>query len=426
MTRKKTKALFAVIAARVIGVSISFLMNILVTRWVNVNEAGIFFTSFSIIMLWGLIGTSGFCDAILIMRPQLIATRNYIQASSLALFGALIIIVISCLLSGAIYLFLTYGESLKVYGALYICASIPLLSMIQYTGYIFQTNGRSLLSVIIINISYPLIFSFIVLVCAVLHMEANALNLVKFLFLSIILSFIFCAVLWKKYIFTNINAVVYLKKLKYKYIITTLLSFLLILICNTIIQWITPIISNYYISSEDVALVSVCLRIGLVISFFLISLNVVFAPNFSKLYTEGKFDELKLMVRSSTRLVVILSLPGVAFLLLFPEFVLSIFGREYTQASIILRIVCIGQLINVLTGSVAFLLTMTGNEKIFRNIIFFNAFMMIINLNFMGGGFGIKGIACAVALSVIIQNVIAVYFVKRKLDINILDYFYLK
>lgn len=84
MTRKKTKALFAVIAARVIGVSISFLMNILVTRWVNVNEAGIFFTSFSIIMLWGLIGTSGFCDAILRMRPQLIATRNYIQASSLA------------------------------------------------------------------------------------------------------------------------------------------------------------------------------------------------------------------------------------------------------------------------------------------------------------------------------------------------------
>jgi len=426
MIRKLPRALITVIAARVVGVSTSFLMNIFVTRWVSVNEAGIFFTAFSIIMLWGLIGTSGFCDAILRMRPQLVSTKNHIQANSIAILGVLIVVFISFILSLSVYIYLINSDAIKIPGILYVCASIPLISIIQYTGYVFQSGGRSLLSVIIINISYPLIFSILIIFNTFLNIESTAFDLVRLLFLAIIISCVCSLLLWCKYIFTSIKPLLYLKKIKYKYLVTTLISFTLILICNTIMQWITPIVSNYYISSEEVALVSVCLRIGLVISFFFVSLNVVFAPSFSNLFTEKKLDELKLMVRSSTRLIVILSLPAIILLLCFPEFILSIFGREYMQASSVLRIICLGQLINVLTGSVAFLLTMTGNEKIFRNIILFNTFVMVVNLNFLGNSFGVIGIAYAVVFSVTIQNIIAVYFVKKKLDINILDYFYLK
>lgn len=426
MINNKHKKLLIVLIARVSGVAISFLMNVIVTRGVSVNDAGIFFTSFSLVMLWGLIGTLGFCDTILRIRPQLMARKNHKQADSLVLFGLIVISLSSFIIAGCVSLFLHYEGTLTGSALYYLCACISAISVIQYTGYVFQAKGKSLLSVIIINISYPFVFSIVTLCLVLLNIKTTAEDLIQILFLSILSSLIFCMVLWKKYILTSSYVYLYLKRVNYKYVFITLLSFLLILICNTIIQWITPIISRLYVSNTDVALIAVCLRVGLVISFFLISLNVVFAPSFSRLYTEGRSAELTSMVRQSTRLMVLLSLPGIVLLIIFPGYILSIFGRGYAGAGLVLQIICIGQLINVLTGSVAFLLTMTGNEKLFRNIIIFNTVVMVINLNLLGKYFGIVGIATAVAISVILQNIIATYFVKRKLNINIIDYFYLK
>jgi len=49
---------------------------------------------------------------------------------------------------------------------------------------------------------------------------------------------------------------------------------------------------------------------------------------------------------------------------LFPVFVLNFFGEEFVAAAPLLVVLSLGQLINVATGSVGFLLLMSGHEKI--------------------------------------------------------------
>lgn len=61
--------------------------------------------------------------------------------------------------------------------------------------------------------------------------------------------------------------------------------------------------------------------------------------------------------------MIALAVPVLAFMVFFPEFLMGLFGEEYKVAAPLLQILAIGQFINVITGSVGYLLNMTGHEK---------------------------------------------------------------
>ena len=108
-------------------------------------------------------------------------------------------------------------------------------------------------------------------------------------------------------------------------------------------------------------------------------------------------------------------------MLLFPEFLLGFFGAEYRQASLILQILVIGQFINVITGSVGFLLNMSGHEKDMRNVVFFSGPLSLGLGFFLTPIYGTTGAAIATAIALASQNLIAVYMVKKRLGFNTLN-----
>ena len=80
----------------------------------------------------------------------------------------------------------------------------------------------------------------------------------------------------------------------------------------------------------------------------------------------------------------------------------------------------IGQLMNAIMGPVAFLLSMTGNEKIVAQIFGLTACLNILmNLLFIPL-FGIQGAAVATTISVIIWNVVLRWLALKKLNIETL------
>ena len=62
----------------------------------------------------------------------------------------------------------------------------------------------------------------------------------------------------------------------------------------------------------------------------------------------------------------IISFPVLLICLLLPDFLLGIFGPEFICGKQILIILCVGQFINVSTGSVGQILAMTNREKLLR------------------------------------------------------------
>jgi O-antigen/teichoic acid export membrane protein len=113
--------------------------------------------------------------------------------------------------------------------------------------------------------------------------------------------------------------------------------------------------------------------------------------------------------------------PVVVFIFFFADLLMGFFGEEYIQAAYLLRILIIGQFINVITGSVGFLLNMTGHEKDMRNVVFFSGPLALgLGLS-LTPIYGPTGAAIATAIALASQNLIAVYMVKRRLGFNTLN-----
>jgi O-antigen/teichoic acid export membrane protein len=123
------------------------------------------------------------------------------------------------------------------------------------------------------------------------------------------------------------------------------------------------------------------------------------------LFKEGDYEQIaKLAQSTSIILLFIVSIPSV-ILLLFPSWVLSWFGSDYTVGATALMILVVGQFINVACGSVGYLLTMTGKEKVMRNIMLVTALVNVGLSIYLVQDFGMKGVAFATAFSIVLWNI---------------------
>ena len=73
--------------------------------------------------------------------------------------------------------------------------------------------------------------------------------------------------------------------------------------------------------------------------------------------------------------------------------------------------------VNVITGSVGFLLMMSGNERLLMNNIASSALISLLLSFMLIPHYGIIGAAVATAMSVIVRNIMASYFVYRAMKI---------
>lgn len=94
---------------------------------------------------------------------------------------------------------------------------------------------------------------------------------------------------------------------------------------------------------------------------------------------------------------------------------MQLFGKEFIAAAPLLITLSLGQLINVATGSVGFLLLMSGHEKTMKYITIVSGVISIALLIVLSQSHGVLGAAWAIAVGLAIQNLAALYFVKRYL-----------
>ena len=99
------------------------------------------------------------------------------------------------------------------------------------------------------------------------------------------------------------------------------------------------------------------------IAFGLAAVNVVAAPNFSRLHVDTDRAEIKRTLIMASTLSIGCAIPIVAILIVFGRDIISlVYGRSFAGAYAPLIILALGQLFNAATGPVGSLLVMTGQE----------------------------------------------------------------
>jgi O-antigen/teichoic acid export membrane protein len=188
-----------------------------------------------------------------------------------------------------------------------------------------------------------------------------------------------------------------------------------------VVNWFPQLLVGAFGSSADVAVFNAAHRTALLTSFVLVAVNSTVAPRFAQLYQDGRLQDLAKMAKAATRLMVLLALPGLVIMLLWPAQVLAVFGDGFGEGGAVLQILALSQFVNVATGSVGYLLSMSGNERLLRNSVAFAAIVCILGSAVLVPCCGILGAAVAAAAGVIIQNLICVRYCRKVMGIDTLS-----
>jgi O-antigen/teichoic acid export membrane protein len=168
-------------------------------------------------------------------------------------------------------------------------------------------------------------------------------------------------------------------------------------------------------SEAEVGYYDMAVKLSTLTTLILMSISSIAGPKFSELFHSGRMDELFYVAKKSTQLVFWTTTPVLFCLLLFGKPLLGhLFGSKFTVAYPSLVLLVIGQFLNSVSGSTGLFMNMTGQQNIFKNIIF-GAAAINVSLNFfLIPKFGIMGAAFAAMASVIFWNITTLLYMKMK------------
>jgi O-antigen/teichoic acid export membrane protein len=169
---------------------------------------------------------------------------------------------------------------------------------------------------------------------------------------------------------------------------------------------------------------SAAARISQVLLLFLTSLNLVFSPFAADMHARGQRERLDELFKRSTRWALTATLPLLIVLFVGADDVLHAFSSRFEAGEGALRILLVGQAVNVATGSVGFILIMTGftGVDLLDNVI--GVALLVGLATALTAAFGIEGTAIAAAASVAALNVLRLVQVRRRVGIQPYEWAY--
>lgn len=159
-------------------------------------------------------------------------------------------------------------------------------------------------------------------------------------------------------------------------------------------------------------------RISRFVGFGLLAVNMIAAPLIAELYTQRKHRELQRMVSLAALGVLAFTLPVAVGLALIGWPLLKFVGPGFTSGYVSLVLLCGGQLVHGLVGSVGLLMTMTGHQQKALYIMIFAAVANVVLNLLLIPPLGIEGAAIATITTKVLWNVLMYVYVKNQLGID--------
>ena len=186
-----------------------------------------------------------------------------------------------------------------------------------------------------------------------------------------------------------------------------------------IMQSIDIIILSIYEGFDQIAYYSVSVKLAMVTTLALMSVNIVIAPRIAEIYEKQNLQDMQQLIKHSTRIIFFISLFVLSILFLFSQEILSLFGPDYIKANQALLFLLAAQFFNSVSGPGAIYLNMTGRQKTLNKILILGLIINIsLNFYFIPVE-GINGAAKATLVSLIIWNAITTLLVYSKDKIKI-------
>tara|TARA_B100000963_G_scaffold145781_1_gene126977 strand:- start:10826 stop:12160 length:1335 start_codon:yes stop_codon:yes gene_type:complete len=413
---------------KIIGMLIAYISIVLISNIYGSNIVGIFSVISSIVLVLSMVGSMGINTATLRYTGQFTDDNNnlfqlYKNGFLISLYASLIIGLLLFLSSKliAVNLFdnLIYSKLLKFSAIL-----LPFMANLNINVQFLVGIKRFKASEFLRSVSTPLIIVLMIFSKSYLF-DSNYFSIYA-LGIGIILSSIF----------SNIAILRYFKNLKYtpdfdkEFLITksslfqTSFPMMITAASALLLSNISVIMCEIFLSSNDVGLFSVSWKIAAVVPLIMLAFNSMSGPKFADLFWNKKYEQLQQTIRKSTIFVFITSLFFALLIILFSDFLLGMFGKDFIATKDVLLLLIISQMIYCSFSANGIFLNMVGEQQLFAKIILSSLLINIFLNIFLIPTFGIIGAAISNVITSFILNVLSAYIIKNKF--NFKTYYYPK
>ena len=174
------------------------------------------------------------------------------------------------------------------------------------------------------------------------------------------------------------------------------------------------VISGISTNSAQIGVYHTAFKLSMFATIGLMAIKSIASPKFAELFKKEDLDSLKKVTQQSTKLIFWTTLPLVIIFISFSEYIMGLFGEEFTVGVFAFIILSIGRVIVSFSGAAGNILQMCGRQVIFMNVAVIGSVINII-LNFtLIPIYGINGSAIATMVSLVSFNLLLVYFVKKE------------
>jgi O-antigen/teichoic acid export membrane protein len=190
--------------------------------------------------------------------------------------------------------------------------------------------------------------------------------------------------------------------------------------------WTDYFVLARYVPTGELGVYAAAIRLGQALVLFLVAVNYMFSPFVADLYARGERDKLNGLYQALTWWMVAGTIPLVLLLAVAPGPALQLFGAHFETGSTPLRILLIGQLVNVATGSVGFILVMVG-RTVWDLAVYSVSFALDLGAAFLlAPHLGARGAAVAQMIALVVSNGLGLYLVWRFVRIQPFNRYYVR
>lgn len=137
-----------------------------------------------------------------------------------------------------------------------------------------------------------------------------------------------------------------------------------VVLSRLVLDWVVLVALGSYFSTVEVGQFRTAWQVAALIALIVTTFDTVAGPRVASAWRVRDMAQIQRIVRQSVVTMMVISAPLFVVALGFPEWVLGLFGPEFVAGATALRILALGQLINILAGPVGTVMLMTGEEHV--------------------------------------------------------------
>lgn len=392
---------------KVFNVILSLVSGVLLARTLGVENYGIYSFVVSIITLLSLPTNAGLPTLIVRETVKYQLQNRWGLLRGLFTLANSFVIGFSILIAmaSAIITWWLWGEdqSLKSIAFLWALLLLPLIAFAKIRSATLLGLRKVIQAQLPEQLVQPLVMITLLLLCILLGFELTPSTAIQYNAFAAFIAFLVGGLLLKLAVPKQVQSSN--KEYDLKAWVNSLIPLSLIIGVQAINTQAGIVTLGLFGSAADVGLYKIATTAVGISTIGLMITNPVLGPYITRLSNQNKHEQLqKIFILSSRVSFLITVLIISAFIFFGKEILLLLFGDEYVGANAALLILCIGQLGNVIAGSVGLILKQLSYERVVLRSV---ALAMVVNIILclvLVPVYGANGAATAMAISLLLWN----------------------